>query len=56
MPDGPLVVGIDGGYVKAQGEQSSFEVIAGRSLLAFHRGEEAEAPVSSKCFGFCPDL
>src|SRR5262245_46261451 len=24
----------------------------GRSLLAFHRGEEAEAPVSSKCFAF----
>jgi hypothetical protein len=40
------------GYVKAQGQQGSFEVIAGRSLLAFHRGEEAEAPVSSKCFAF----
>jgi hypothetical protein len=52
IPDGPLTVGIDGGYVKAQGEQGSFEVIAGRSLLAFHREEEAEAPVSSKCFAF----
>jgi hypothetical protein len=52
MPDGPLIVGIDGGYVKAQGEQGSFEVIAGKSLLAFHRGEEAEEPVSSKCFAF----
>ena len=50
IPDGPLTVGIDGGYVKAQGEQGSFEVIAGKSLLAFHRGEEAQEPVSSKCF------
>jgi hypothetical protein len=52
MPHGPLTVGIDGGYVKAQGEQGSFEVIAGKSLLAFHRGEEAQEPVSSKCFAF----
>ena len=27
-------------------------MIAGKSLLAFIRGEEAEAPVSSKCFAF----
>jgi hypothetical protein len=52
MPHGPMTVGIDGGYVKAQGEQGWFEVIAGRSLLAFTRGEESEAPVSSKCFAF----
>ena len=52
IPDGPLTVGIDGGYVKAQGEQGGFEVIAGKSLLAFHRGEEAQVPVSSKCFAF----
>jgi hypothetical protein len=52
MPDGPLIVGIDGGYVKAQGKQGPFEVIAGKSLLTFHRGEEAQAPVSSKCFAF----
>jgi hypothetical protein len=52
MPHGPLTVGIDGGYVKAQGEQGAFEVIAGKSLLAFHRGEEAQEPVSSKCFAF----
>jgi hypothetical protein len=31
-PDGPLTVGIDGGYVKAQGtEQGWFEVIAGKA-------------------------
>jgi hypothetical protein len=52
IPHGPLTIGIDGGYVKAQGEQGAFEVIAGKSLLAFHRGEEAEAPISSKCFAF----
>jgi hypothetical protein len=38
--------------VKAQGEQGSCEVIAGKSLLAFQRGEEAQEPVSSKCFAF----
>jgi hypothetical protein len=48
MPHGPLTVGIDGGYVKAQREQGTFEVIAGKSLLAFHREEEAQAPVSSQ--------
>jgi hypothetical protein len=52
IPDGPLTVGSDGGYVKAQGEHGAFEVIAGKSLLAFHRQEEAQAPVSSKCFAF----
>ena len=52
MPDGPLTVGIDGGYVKAQGlEQGWFEVIAGKSILAFRRDEEASNP-SSKTFAF----
>src|SRR6266849_3631902 len=51
-PDGPLTVGIDGGYVKAQGaEQGWFEVIAGKSILAFRRGEEQPTP-SIKCFAF----
>ena len=52
MPNGPLTVGIDGGYVRAQPKQGWFEVIAGKSLLAFTRGEESEEPVSSKCFAF----
>jgi hypothetical protein len=52
IPNGPITVGIDGGYVKAQGEQGWFEVIAGKSLLAFTRGEESQEPVSSKCFAF----
>jgi hypothetical protein len=51
-PDGPLTVGIDGGYVKAQGTaQGWFEVIAGKSILAFRRGAEQPNP-SSKCFAF----
>jgi hypothetical protein len=52
IPNGPLTVGIDGGYVRAQGKQGWFEVIAGKSLLAFKRGEESQEPVSSKCFAF----
>src|SRR5262245_59290377 len=52
MPNGPLTVGIDGGYVRAQPKQGWFEVIAGKSLRSFTRGEESEAPVSSKCFAF----
>ncbi len=52
MPDGPLTVGIDGGYVKAQGmDQGVFEVIAGKSILAFKRDEEESTP-SSKTFAF----
>jgi hypothetical protein len=52
IPNGPLTVGIDGGYVRAQGKPGWFEVIAGKSLLAFTQGEESEQPVSSKCFAF----
>ena len=52
IPDGPLTVGIDGGYVKAQGsEHGWFEVIAGKSMLAFSRDEEQSTP-SAKCFAF----
>jgi hypothetical protein len=52
IPDGALTVGIDGGYVKAQGmEQNVFEVIAGKSILAFRRDEEVYEP-SSQAFAF----
>jgi hypothetical protein len=52
IPDGPMTVGIDGGYVKAQGlDQNVFEVIAGKSIASFRRGEESSEP-SSKCFAF----
>ncbi len=51
LPDGPITVGIDGGYVRAAHKQGWFEVIAGKSIVAFRREEEAEVP-SAKCFGF----
>jgi hypothetical protein len=52
IPDGPLTVGIDGGYVRDWAEkQRQFEVIVGKSILAFTR-EDAEDVPSSKCFGF----
>jgi hypothetical protein len=49
-PDGPITVGIDGGYVRAAHKQGWFEVIAGKSV-AFRREDEGEVP-SAKCFGF----
>ena len=51
LPDGPITVGIDGGYVRAAHKQGWFEVIAGKSVVAFRRGDEGEVP-SAKCFGF----
>lgn len=52
IPDGPITVGIDGGYVRDwEAKQRNFEMIIGKSTLAFTRDEEAEYP-SSKCFGF----
>jgi hypothetical protein len=51
LPDGPITVGIDGGYVRAVQKQGWFEVIAGRSVVAFRRDEETEVP-SAKCFGY----
>lgn len=56
LPDGPLAVGLDGGIVRARrgatGEKGSclFEVIAGKSILAFRRDDPEEVPPSSKCF------
>ncbi len=50
IPDGPLTVGIDGGYVHDwQEKKSHFEVIVGKSILAFHREDEEDRP-SSKGF------
>jgi hypothetical protein len=51
LPDGPITVGLDGGYVRAAHKQGWFEVIAGKSVVAFRRNEDHEAP-SDKCFGF----
>jgi hypothetical protein len=51
LPDGPITVGIDGGYVRAAHKQGVFEVIADKSVAAFRREEEGNVP-SAKCFGF----
>jgi hypothetical protein len=51
LPDGPITVGIDGGYVRAAHKEGWFEVIAGRSVVAFRRSEEDPVP-PTKCFGF----
>ena len=51
LPDGPITVGIDGGYVRAAHKQGWFEVIAGKSVVTFRRDDEGEVP-SAKCFGF----
>jgi hypothetical protein len=50
-PDGPLTVGIDGGFVRAPRKEGWFEIIVGKSTLAFTRDEDKALP-SSKCFGF----
>ncbi|MBV9226187.1 MAG: ISKra4 family transposase [Acidobacteriaceae bacterium] len=51
LPDEPITVRLDGGYVRAAHKQGWFEVIAGKSVVAFRRDEESEVP-SAKCFGF----
>ncbi len=51
LPDGPMTVGLDGGYVRAAHKEGFFEVIAGRSVVAFRRREEDAVP-PRKCFGF----
>ena len=45
IPDGPITVGIDGGYVRDwEAKKHNFEVIVGKSTLAFKRDEEDEQP------------
>lgn len=51
LPDGPITVGIDGGYVRAPHKEGCFEVIAGKSVVAFRRTDPQDTP-SAKCFGF----
>lgn len=58
VPDGPMVVGIDGGYVRDR-EGSWFEVVAGKGLTSFARGDgEAGSPPNEgvsppgRCFAF----
>ena len=51
IPDGPLTVGLDGGFVRARHKRGCFEVLAGKSVLEFQR-DDPEAEKSKKCFGF----
>ena len=51
IPDGPLTVGLDGGFVRARHKRGCFEVIVGKSVLGFKR-DDPEADKSKKCFGF----
>jgi hypothetical protein len=51
LPDGPMTVGLDGGYVRAAHKEGFFEVVAGRSVGAVRRREEDSVP-PPKCFGF----
>ncbi len=46
-----MTVGIDGGMVRARHKAGFFEVIAGKSIVAFRRDEDEDVP-SAKCFGF----
>lgn len=50
-PDGPMTVGIDGAMVRGRRKTGFFEVIAGKSVVAFRRGEKEDIP-SAKRFGF----
>ncbi len=43
-PDGPITVGIDGGYVRGTHKQGCFEVIAGKNVVAFRRDDAGEMP------------
>jgi hypothetical protein len=56
IPDGPITVGIDGGYVRDwEAKKHNFEVIVGKSTLAFKRDEEEPMP-AGKRFGFVQTL
>ena len=56
LPDGPITVGIDGGYVRDwEAKKHNFEVIVGKSILAFKRDEDEDHP-SSKRVGFVQTL
>jgi hypothetical protein len=52
LPDGPLTVGIDGGYLRGRNKEGHFEVIAGKSLLVFRREEGGKEEHSGKCFAW----
>jgi hypothetical protein len=49
-PDGPVFIGIDGGYVRGR-NKDWFEVIAGKSVVSFHHACR-EPDSSGRCFAF----
>jgi hypothetical protein len=49
-PDGPLTVGIDGGFIRAPRKEGHFEVIAGKSMLTFRRDEDEDQPSASPSY------
>ena len=51
-PDGPLPVGIDGGYLRGRNQEGHCEVVAGKRLLACRREGREEEALSGKCFAF----
>ena len=51
LPDGPITVGIDGGYVRSAHKQGYFEVIAGKSVVAFRREASCKATTKSLAGG-----
>src|SRR5215208_2190063 len=56
LPDGPITVGIDGGYVRDwEAKKHNFEVIVGKSILAFKRDEDEDHPSSTRV-GFVQTL
>ena len=49
-PDGPLFVGMDGGYVRGR-DKNWFEAVVGKSIVSFHRDGRPPDP-SGRCFAF----
>jgi DNA-directed RNA polymerase subunit RPC12/RpoP len=58
IPDGPLLVGLDGGIVRARRNVTGgarahlFEVVADKSILSCRRDDPEDTPPESKCFAF----
>lgn len=48
IPDGPMTVGIDSGMVRAGHKAGCYEVIAGKSIVAFRRDEGKDLPAAKR--------
>jgi hypothetical protein len=56
LPDGPMTVGIDGGYGRDWNEKKrQFAIIVGYRILAFTRADEEDVP-SRQCCGVVPTV